>query len=144
MLFFAKYLASQEAIVDKLSIESFGVRIYLRRAPAGCPRPLVVLNDVGGAPEYQLKGEIGDLPKTLQVDVYADSAAECDEISELIRLAPTSGYRGLMDQTYVHAVTIERESGTTEEPASGLDAPIYRNSIDYRVHFNRAVVHSSY
>jgi len=134
-----RYLATKQAIVAKLSIAKFGTRLFARRAPQGCPLPLVVVTALGGAPEYHLTGEIGDLARTFQVDVYADSEDECEEIAELIRLAPLSGYRGQMDGVRVHAVTIQSEDDPTEQRGDGNDAPYYRSRKDYRIHFDRVV-----
>jgi hypothetical protein len=143
MNFLLKYLASKQAIVDRLSSPSFGVKIYKRRAPQNCPRPFVVVTEISGSPDYELAGEIGDLPKVVQVDVYADTDLEAQEISELIRLAPLSGYRGLMDTTYVHAVTIESELAPDDFLSDAGDTPTSRSTKTYRVHHDRAVVHSS-
>lgn len=134
-----KYLASKPAIADRLTAEKFGTRIFLRRAPQGCPLPLVVVTVIGGSPDYHLAGELGDTSRVVQVSTYAATDLEAEEIAELIRLAPLSGYRGQMDTVRVQAVTIESEIDRLVESGSGGDAPYYENMKDYRIFFDRQV-----
>jgi hypothetical protein len=143
MNFLIKYLASKQPIVDRLSSPGFGVKIYKRRAPQNVPRPFVVVTGIGGTPDYGLAGEIGDLGKVAQIDVYAESDDEAEEIAELIRLAPLSGYRGLMDDTCVHAVTIESEIDPDDYQSDGGDNTLSRSTKTYRIHHDRTVLHSS-
>lgn len=143
MGFLIKYLGSKQALVDRLSSPRFGVKLYARRAPASCPLPFTVITGIGAVPEYELGGEIGDLKRTTQIDVYAATDEEAEEIADLIRTAPLSGYRGYMDTTYVHAVTIESELDPDDYRDDGSDAPYSRSTRTYRIHHDRAVVHSS-
>jgi hypothetical protein len=134
-----KYLASKPAIADRLTAEKFGTRIFLRRAPQGCPLPLAVVSVFGGSPDYHLAGELGDTSRVVQVSVYAATDREAEDIAELIRLAPLSGYRGQMDTVRVQAVVIESEIDRLVESASGGDEPYFETTKDYRIHFDRAV-----
>lgn len=143
MNFLIKYLGGIPAISNRLSAPKYGVRLYKHRAVENCPLPYAVVTELGGVPDYELAGELPDVVKTYQVDVYAASDDEANEIAELIRLAPLSGYRGTMDTTYVHSVTIASERGPDDFRSDGSDTPYSRNQRDYRIRHDRAVVHSS-
>jgi len=133
------YLKALPAITDALSAPKWGVRIRVGRIPQGMPLPYVRLAEIGGAPDYSLAGELGDLAKTVQMDVWAETEQAADDIAELIRLAPLSGYRGTWDGTRVQAVEITAETGTVEDPRDGSDTGRFRNTRDYRIHFQRTV-----
>lgn len=143
MKFLIGYLAAQQPLVERLSSPRFGVKLYRLRAPENCPLPYVVVTPIGGNPDYALAGEIADLARVVQVDVYAATPDEAEEIFDLIRLAPLSGYRGLMGETYVHAVTIAREALLDDYRGDGSDRAYARASGDFRIHYDRPVVPSS-
>lgn len=133
------YLESRPAIVNKLAAEKWGIRIRVDFIPQGMPRPYVRLQELGATPDYHLAGELSDLKTRVQCDVWADSEAEAEEIAELIRLAPLSGYRGSWEGTPVQAVKIAFESGTHEDEKDGSDDVAYRNTRDYQITYQRAV-----
>lgn len=142
------YLEAIPAIQDRLSEPKWGVRIRVGTIPQGMPLPYVRLAEIGGAPDYHLRGEIGDLAETVQVDVWAESEQEADEIAELVRgynpdgslvaTLPLSGYRGgTWDGTVVQAVTITSQVGTFEDPRDGSDTTRFRNTRNYQIHYER-------
>ncbi len=138
------YLESIAAVASRLTAPQWGIRIRVGTIPQGMPLPYVRLAEVGAHPEYHLGGELADLAATVQVDVWAESEQEADEIAELIRLAPLSGFRGTWTDrdgaaTAVQAVTIQHELGTFEDPKDGGDSMRYRHTRDYRIHYQRAV-----
>lgn len=137
------YLSGIAAIQHALSAPRWGVRIRVGVIPQGMPLPYVRLAEIGGGPDYHLAGEIGDLAKSVQVDVWAESEQEADQISELIRLAPLSGFRGEWSDeggaVEVQAVTIESETGTVEDPKDGTDDTRHRRTTTYMIHHQRPV-----
>lgn len=119
-----------------------GVAIYLGRVPQKMPRtPACIITVIGGQPNYHLSGEIGDLAKIVQVDVHADTRREANEISELIRNAPLSGYDGGTwdGDTVVQAVLIESEVEIDEPPTDSSDTWLYRKITNYRITYERTV-----
>jgi hypothetical protein len=138
------YLAGIAEVADALSAPPWGVKIFVSTVPQNVPLPYVRLAGDGGRPDYHLAGEIGDLAKRVQCDVWASSADEADRIAELIRLAPLSGFHGRWTDeagnvTQVKAVTIQTEIDTFEDPRTGSDEMRYRNAKEYSIHHERPV-----
>jgi hypothetical protein len=121
-----------------------GRRIRVGTIPKGMALPYVRLTGGDGSPDYHLAGELGDLTQRVQCDVWAASEKEADDIAELIRLAPLSGYAGQWTDaegnvTQVKAVNITSELGTFEDPKDGSDEMRFRNTKEYSIHFERPV-----
>lgn len=138
------YLASLPAIANKLSAPTWGVRIRKDTIPQGMPLPYVRLAEISGTPDYHLTGELGDLATIVQCDVWAASEGEADEIGEMIRLAPLSGFRGQwLDTagaaTEIKAVTIQSELSAFEDPKDGSDEMRFRTTRNYQIHYERPV-----
>jgi len=76
----------------------------------------------------------------VQVDVYAPTEIEAEEISEKIRLAPLSGYSGLMNETVVLICTIQSERAVIVQPVDSSGRAGWRRSTDYRITYEREVV----
>jgi hypothetical protein len=138
------YLEGIAAIANKLSQAPWGVKIRIGTIPQNMQLPYVRLTGGDGSPDYHLAGELGDLTQRVQCDVWAASEKEADDIAELIRLAPLSGYAGQWTDaegnvTQVKAVNITSELGTFEDPKDGSDEMRFRNTKEYSIHFERPV-----
>lgn len=138
------YLESIPAITNVLSAPQWGVRIRVGTIPQHMPLPYVRLAQIGGTPDYHLAGELGDLATTVQCDVWAETEKQADDIAELIRLAPLSGFHGTWtdnegNATHVKAVNITSEIDTFEDPKTGSDEMRFRNIRDYKIHYDRLV-----
>ena len=139
------YLEGIAAVADRLAEARFGIRIRVGSIPQGMPLPYVRLAEIGGRPDYHLGGELGDLPTSVQCDVWADSEELADQLAEAIRLAPLSGFRGAWSAAdgstvEVKAVTIESEIGTYEDPLDGSDDMRFRNTRVYKIHHERPIL----
>lgn len=139
-----EYLETIPAIADKLSAPGWGVRIRKDSIPEGMPLPYVRLAASASHPDYHLGGELADKGAFVQCDVWAETEAEADEIAELIRLAPLSGFHGVWTSpdgttTQIKGVSITTEMETFEDPKDGSDDMRYRNVKDYRIHYERPV-----
>lgn len=132
-----KFLKTQTEIANLLSHNS-GIRIYTGTIPQGIPFPAVTLQAISGAPDYSLRGEIGDLATIVQVDVYAETELIVEEIAEEIRLA-VSGYYGTMDDTQVKSVTIRSDRQLLEVPVDSSGRAGWRRSTDYAITYEREV-----
>lgn len=132
-----KHLSGLADIRNRVEQASFG-GIYPDAAPQKAPYPRIVVSVIGGAPDYELGGEISDISKTVQVDVDASSRHEANTIAELIRTnvgfvtAPTT-----WDDVTIQSVVIENERDQAFSPTDAGGQWIYRRSIDYRVTFER-------
>lgn len=132
----AYYLKTIPAVVDVL-----GDSLYPGHAPQNTPLPYCLIRVIGGQPDYHLAGEIGDLAKIVEVDVYAGNRTKANHISELIRNAPLSGYDGgTWDDTVVKAALITSDAIEIDQPPTdGSDWWIYRTVTQYRITYERTV-----
>lgn len=116
-----------------------GVRVFKGTVPQGVPFPAVTLQAIAGTPDYKLSGEIGDLATIVQVDLYAATELEAEDIGDKIRLA-ISGYYGTMgEETVVKSVTIAGDRQLIQQPVDGSGRAGYRKSVDYRITYERPV-----
>lgn len=70
-----------------------GARIHWGRAPQGEKPDYLVLQTIGGSPDYHAQGASGLVDSRVQFDAYAESYLTAKRISEAVgRLL--SGYRG--------------------------------------------------
>ncbi len=132
---------NQPAIANRLSN-----RIYPDVKPqkingAKPALPNAIISIIGGNPDYTLTGPIGDLAKTVQVDVDAETRYEANEIADLIRTAIEFSSTNPLDQTWddttVLSCTVENERDQTFSPTDASDQWVFRRSIDYRVTYVR-------
>lgn len=143
------YLESIPALQDVLSAPKWGLRVRVGRIPQGMLLPYVRLAEIGADVSYHLAGELSGLDTTVQIDVWAETEKQADEIADLIRgfdadgnliaSRPLSGFAGTWDGARVEAVVIMSETGTVEEPGDSSGAGRFRNTRDYRIHWHRAV-----
>lgn len=115
-----------------------GVMVFAGTVPQGVPFPAVTLIAIAGSPDYKLSGEIGDLTTIVQVDVYAATELQAEEIGDAIRLA-ISGYYGLMHETEVKSVTIRGDRQLIQVPVDSSGRAGWRKSVDYGITYERAV-----
>lgn len=143
------HLHTIPAIADRLSVPEWGVRIRTNRIPQGMPLPYVRLTEITSRPDYHLTGELAGLDAVIQVDVWADTAREADEIAELVRgydhdgnlvaERPLSGFAGQWDGVRIDAVTITNEIASQEPPTDASDDWLFRRTTDLRIHYHRPV-----
>lgn len=116
-----------------------GVRVFKGTIPQGMPFPAATLIAIASTPDYKLSGEIGDLQTIVQVDLYAPTEIEAEDIGDKIRLA-ISGYYGTMgESTVVKSVTIAADRELIQQPVDGSGRAGYRKSVDYRITYEREV-----
>lgn len=127
-----KYLNTRTAIQNRLSN-----RIYPNRAPQTQKElPYAIVTTVSGSPDYSLTGEIADLAKIVQVDVYSQEYIHAVEIADLIR-QEISFFDGTWDETVVKSCTVENELDLSLPPVDASDAWLFRRTINYRVTYVR-------
>lgn len=132
-----KFLREQTEVANLLS-HATGIKIYKGTIPQGIPFPAVTLQTIAGRPDYKLSGEIGDLATIVQLDVYALTENEAEDIGDEIRLA-ISGYYGLMDETQVKSVTIRSDRQLLQVPVDASGRAGWRRSVDYGITYEREV-----
>lgn len=119
-------------------------RIHAERAPAGTPLPYITLTSVTTTHEYDLEGEIDVLESVVQVDVWAASVTERDDLAEAtrrilsgVRKAGASRLGSSAHNALVLGSTIERDEDSSEAPVDASDAWTFRSSRDYRMNWKR-------
>ena len=131
------YLETKIAVVDALSHPVHGFRCYVDQAPQNVPYPLLLMQQISSTPFYRLDGESKLAEQTVELTVHAATAFEAAEIMEKIRLAPLSGYRGLLDATWCNLCKVESERQFTTPVRDGTDRPVHHAQADYRIFYQR-------
>lgn len=127
-----KFLADSDGVRNRLAY-----RIFPGVARQGEQLPYLTMRQIGTDRYNDLAGEDGLATIVLQLTVRADTDTEARDIAELIRNR-LSGYRGLMDTTYVQGCTIENQREQQVRPAAGSDHWMFEHHTDYRITFNQA------
>lgn len=128
-----KFLADSDDVRNRL-----GARMFPGVARQGESLPYLTVRQIGTERFNDLAGEDSIASVTYQLTTWAATDTETREIDELIRLR-ISGYRGLMDSTYVHGCTIENQREQQIKPAEGSDHWLFGKSTDYQITFNQPV-----
>ena len=114
-------------------------RVFPSHLPQGTPIPALVLQTINRTHEYHLTNELGISPQMIQIDVYAATRPEVEEIAELIR-DRLSGYRGSLNaDTFCHGARIERNTPIDTPPADASDRWLSRQSMDFQLHITSSV-----
>lgn len=126
------YLETKPELLDVLTDEDT-FQVFADVAPAGAPLPYVVLTLISSEPLNNIANESACAQDIVQIDVYGRTALDAFELTELIRLAPMSCYRGPMGSTTVESCTLVRKTSVPEYVAAGRDEHIRRISADYKL-----------
>lgn len=113
-------------------------RVYAGRVPDKGSYPCVTIQTISQIRNYHLGGEAGISTAVVQVDVWADTYTEADEIAELIRNR-TSGYQGAAGDEVIREATIVREGETIQQPKDGSGKWQYSHSRDFRIFYETAI-----
>lgn len=121
----------EEAITSLLASVAGGRRYWVK-APQGVAFPLVVLNRVGGAPDYVMGGPSGYIASRVQVDAYGESFGQIIGIEREIS-ATVSGYSGVIGSTRIQGIFIDAIRNLPAESAGSV-THLFRTTIDLMVH----------
>lgn len=135
------YLRTDQSICNALSQTPHGPAIFPGHKPQDAKLPTAQIRVTGGAPDYHLNGEIGDLAKLVEIDVHAANRKDANDIAELVHQALLSQFSGgTWDETVIKSVTIESDAVEIDEnPTDGSDRWIYRTVTIYRITYVRSV-----
>lgn len=126
-----KFLYDSPFVRDKLADRMFpGV------ARQGSPMPFLAMRQISAMRNYDLLGEDDMAASVLQLSIAAETDAEARQIAEVIRNR-LSGYRGMMQSTYVHGCTIESEREQQIRPTTGSDQWLHLQHTDFRITYRQ-------
>ncbi len=127
-----KYLLSKSAVTSVI-----GTRMF----PAFHPQknstyPLITYQVIVNTPAHHLTGGAGYAGTRLQLDGYAGSETERDQLTEVIRNQlqgfPQPGGSNLMGSTVVDSVVAMGQRDLYEPPQNNADSGgLFRTSMDY-------------
>jgi hypothetical protein len=113
----------EEALTALLAPVASGQRYWVR-APQNKARPYVVLNRVGGLPNYHMQGASGLVESRVQIDCYADTYTACTSVARSVK-AILSGYKG----GAIQGVFVDSERDLPAADAGEVNS-LFRTSID--------------
>ncbi len=116
----------EQALTDLLAPVAGGQRFWVR-APQKVSRPYVVLNRVGGQPNYTMRSRSGFVSSRIQIDCYADKYADVTALAGDVK-ALVSGYEG----GAIQAIFVESERNLPAADAGEVSS-LFRTSIDITV-----------
>lgn len=95
-------------------------RIRFGRSPAGDTLPRIVIHMIDADHAEHLLAATGKAIGRIQVNCYAESPKQADQVATAVREA-IQGFRGLSDDTFISAVTLADERDTYDPPLPGQD-----------------------
>ncbi len=103
-----------------------GNRVHWGRATQGEQAPYIVLQVVGGRPDYHAQGSSGLVDARVQIDAYGDKYLAAKKLSDAV-LALLSGYRGEVAGTRLHAGFVD---AARDLPTETEVKRLFRRSAD--------------
>lgn len=117
----------EELLIGLLASVAGGQRYWVR-APQKVKQPYVVMQKVGGTPDYHMTGPSGLVSSRVQIDVYGDTFTLVTSISRQIKTI-LSGYAG----GAIQAIFVDSERSLPAADAGEVNA-LFRNTIDIIIH----------
>lgn len=130
--------AHQFLIVDSQVSGLASTRIYPDVLPVSNTKidaadfPAIVMSVITGRSEQHLGGASGLKTERLQVNCYALTRREANQLAEAVRVA-TQGYRGEMDTVFVSGATLETTFDDAFQPIDGSDQYLYVRILDFEI-----------
>lgn len=122
----------EEALTALLASVAGGRRYWVRKPQTDPARPYIVMQRIGGLPDYHMQGPSGYVASRVQIDVYADTFTSAHSTADQV-VGLLSGYR----DGDIRGVFVD---GLRDLPASdaGEVSHLFRVSIDVIVHHTSA------
>lgn len=99
-------------------------------------RPYVLYTRLGADHQYHMASASGLLFAFLQLDVFADTYANLEQVCEALRNR-LDGYRGIVtagaDSLWLQQVRLDNERDDFVSPTDGSDRGTFHRSVDLRV-----------
>lgn len=112
-----------------------GDRIRTGDAGSVDVRPYLLLWEITNGPVDDLEGETGTEISTVQLDLYADTAAEAAELARKVKTTLAAISRGNVAGCFFRSLM--RQPGSfqrTDRIAGGSAGMIHRVTLEYRIH----------
>lgn len=113
-------------------------RVYAQIAPPGAARPYAVFEMVAGSPEYHAGGEAGLSTAEADIDIFADTYAECISSKEAIRQR-ISGKRGTMGSTSIRSIMVTEDRDLDQIVEFGAAVTAFARRLGITITYNQTV-----
>lgn len=101
--------------------------------PRGYKLPAIAIHRYGGGQDYDFAGPVDISEDQIQLDIYGDTADDCDQVTEAVR-ALLIGFTGaLSDGTVVQACYLERDMDMPFLPHADSKGIANRSTLGFRV-----------
>lgn len=115
--------------------EKLGDRIRTGDAGSVDVRPYLLLWEVTNGPVDALDGETEMEISTVQLDLYADNAAEAGELARKVKATLRATSRGNVAGCFFHSLMrLPGSFQRTERIGGGSAGMIHRVTLEYRIH----------
>jgi hypothetical protein len=112
-----------------LAAEIGGERIHAVVLPQGVTAPSIVYNRISGLGDHSIQAPTGLAQVRMQIDAYAQTQGQADELSRLIK-ERLDGYSGPMGDVTVQGVFYDTMRDDYQD-----DVKLYRVSQDFMIVF---------
>jgi len=134
-----KLLAGDAEILQRVTSQAHGERLYIGRIPQGVEVPAVVAKKIGRSEHYGLEGREDSFLTTIQIDTYDQTPALADSLAELVAtklVGPPGGsdYRGSAGDHEIESIECTNIRSEHQKPTNASDNWRPRDSRDYRFH----------
>jgi len=107
-------------------------RIYVGQVPQRADLPFVTISRISHGHEHHLGKSSAFARADFQIDSYAFTAKQVDQVSEAIRLA-IDGFTGSMNNVQVNDCFLTDESDEFIQPTDRSERVKYRNRSDFTI-----------
>ena len=108
-------------------------RVYPHVAPKAATRPYITYFVVGADHQHHLTAAAGLVAHRVQIDMWADTAAEAETLSEAVREALQGLYGTLVTGFTSRGISLASEFDNYEPPSDADETGIYRITHDYEI-----------
>jgi hypothetical protein len=114
-------------------------RVFPNTAPLNAPRPYLTYTRVSGRRPYHLRGTLGKVRATVQVDCQADDYDTARAIMDRVKTV-LAAYRGTAAGVTIEAFILEDDQDVYHPPTKGEEVGTHRVSHDYFVAFDETAL----
>jgi len=120
------------------SVSDITTKIYSAPAPEGETNPMILLSRVSGDSTHTNAGILGRSEELWQIDCYADTGDQCEELKEAVRTG-LDAYTGFMDDIEVFSTTLERIDDLSFIEGDGSENSEHRKELEFRIIHSEAL-----
>jgi len=127
------YLQTKSTVTDLI-----GTRMFPRMLPQGESLPAIIFSVIGSTTENKITGASGGVRVVIQLDCYAETHIQANDLAEQVRLV-LHGYTGAAgDSTIGHAL-LDNKREMFDAPTDASDVPSYRVMMEWEILHNETI-----